>query len=187
MIKGPKRSLKRPKLEVGWREFVALPDLGIPSLRAKVDTGARTSALHAVALEVYEKDGAPWVSFQVPLPGKPRRKRCAAPLLDERWIKNTGGEAEQRYIVRTTLVLGKRHWHIEVSLANREKMEFDLILGRTAIRRHRLLVDPGKSYLNGPPAALKKAGQTKVSQRQSGQAGVQAEPARRKRKERNAP
>ena len=154
MTKPLRRRLVRGMSEIGWREIVGLSDLGIAALRAKIDTGARTSALHAVDLEVYERDGVPWVEFHVPLPREPRRKRCATRIIDERKIKNTSGVAEFRYIVETTLVLGQRHWHIELSLADREKMEFDLILGRTAIRGRRLLVNPGRSFLAGPPIEL---------------------------------
>lgn len=138
--------------EIGWREHVSLPDLGIATLRAKIDTGARTSALHAVDIEVFDQDGHAWVGFHVPLPGKPRWKRCTARLVDQRPIKNTGGIPEHRYVVETTLILGHRHWRIEVSLADREKMEFDLLLGRTAIRGRRMLINPGRSFLAGPPA-----------------------------------
>lgn len=141
-------------IEIGWREIVGLPDLGIAALRAKIDTGARTSALHAVDLEVVERNGEPWVEFHVPRRSVPRSKRCALPIVDRRKIRNTSGVAETRVVVETTLVLGQRHWRIELSLADREKMTFDLILGRTAIRRHRLLVNPGKSYLAGRPVEL---------------------------------
>ena len=152
-----KKSLRqrpvRRMTELGWREMVALPDLEIASLRAKIDTGARTSALHAVDLEVFEHDGLPWIGFHVPLAGKPRWKRSAAKIIDDRNIKNTSGVAESRFVVETTLVLGKRHWRIEVSLADREKMEFDLILGRTAVRGRRFLINPGRSFLAGAPRA----------------------------------
>ena len=138
---------------IGWREHVALPDLGLARLAAKIDTGARTSALHAVDQAVTEIDGIRWVEFRVPVPGRRTSARVRAPLVDERMIKNTSGIPEQRLVVRTTLLLGRHRWLIEVSLANREKMEFDLILGRTAIRKRRMLVDPGHSYLLGPPGA----------------------------------
>ena len=140
--------------EIGWRETVGLPDLDITALRAKIDTGARTSALHAVDLEVYERNGVRWVEFHVPLPGEPGGKRCTARIIDQRPIKNTSGVAESRYVVETTLVLGQRHWRIELSLADREKMEFDLILGRTAVRVRRLLINPGRSFLAGQPLEL---------------------------------
>lgn len=142
---------KKERQVIGWRELVGLPDLGIPALRVKIDTGARTSALHAVDLIEFERDGARWIEFHVPQPGKPRSERCSARLVDKRPIKNTSGVPEHRYVIETTLVFGPRHWRMEVSLADREKMEFDLILGRTAIRRRKLLVDPGRSFLAGSP------------------------------------
>lgn len=138
-------------LVIGWREMVALPEFGIDSMRAKIDTGARTSALHALDQVRFEKDGLPWVRFRVPIPGTPRTARFSAPVLDERDIKNTSGEPENRIVIRVLLILGWHRWHVEVSLANREKMEFDMILGRTAIRRRKITVDPGRSFLAGPP------------------------------------
>ena len=146
----PKRKGRapRPPQLIGWRETVALPDLGIASLKAKVDTGARTSALHAVDIETFERAGQHWARFTVPLAGRVRRE---ARLVDERPIKNTSGEPEMRMVIETALILGSHRYGIEVSLANREKMEFDLILGRTAIRRRGLAVDPGRSFLAGPP------------------------------------
>ncbi|MCA8882872.1 MAG: ATP-dependent zinc protease [Rhodobacteraceae bacterium] len=147
---------KRPGLpgleQIGWRERVALPDLGIHEMKAKIDTGARTSALHAVEVQTFQRDGHDWASFVVPLLGRERR---SARLVDQRPIKNTSGIPETRLVVETTLLLGAHRWRIEASLANREKMEFDLILGRTAIRRHKLLVDPGRSFLAGPPVGRK--------------------------------
>ncbi|MCK8483988.1 RimK/LysX family protein [Aliiroseovarius sp. S2029] len=148
----------RPPQIIGWREHIALPDFGILDLPAKVDTGARTTALHAVDQTLFERDGATWVEFMVPLKNRRTTRRLSAPVLEERDIKNTGGVPERRLVVRTTLVIGKRHWLIDVSLANREKMEFDVILGRSAIRRHRLLVDPRRSYLAGAPV-LTRPGQ----------------------------
>jgi hypothetical protein len=158
VTKSLRRHIARERLELGWRESVGLPGLGINNLRAKIDTGARTSALHAVDLQVQEQDGERWIDFHVPHPGTPRSTRCKARLVDERPIKNTSGVPEIRYVVETILVLGKRHWRIEVSLADREKMEFDLILGRTAIRNRQLLVNPGRSFLAGPPIELASIG-----------------------------
>ena len=148
----PRTSKVSEKQIIGWREMVGLPDLRIAALRAKIDTGARTSALHAVDLAVFERDGASWIEFHVPQPGKARSDRCSAHLIDERQIKNTSGVPEYRYVIGTTLIFGHRHWRMELSLADREKMEFELILGRTAIRRRKLLVDPGRSFLAGAPA-----------------------------------
>jgi len=132
---------------IGWREHVGLPDLGIDSIAAKIDTGARTAALHAVDQRVFERDGVRWVEFMIPLHNRSSETRITRPVADEREIKNTGGIPERRLIIRTRLLIGCHKWQIEVSLANREKMEFDLILGRTAIRRRGILVDPGHSFL----------------------------------------
>lgn len=142
---------KRVRDIIGWREWVALPDIGIPEIKAKIDTGARTSALHAVDQEVFERDGRSWVRFRVPASNKHRDIPVEALLIDERDIKNTSGIPERRRIIRTTLLLGRHHWRIDVSLANRERMEFDIILGRTAIRSRGVLVHPGKSFVAGPP------------------------------------
>jgi hypothetical protein len=139
------------KETIGWREHIALPDFGSTELGAKIDTGARTSALHAVDLQVEKLDGEEWVSFHLPYLGEARTVRHSAKIIDKRKIKNTSGIAQVRYVINTTLVLGTRQWQIEVSLADREKMKHDIILGRTAVRHRGLLVEPGKSYLAGPP------------------------------------
>lgn len=152
-----KPRVSKPQQIIGWREHISLPDFGIFDLPAKVDTGARTTALHAVDQRVFDRDGARWVEFKVPLKNRRATRQICAPILEERDIKNTGGVPERRLVVRTTLVIGKRHWLIDVSLANRAKMEFDVILGRSAIRRHRLLVDPRRSYLAGSPMAVTAA------------------------------
>lgn len=147
----PSRQKKPPDI-IGWREHVGLPDLGVQRLRAKIDTGARTSALHAVDLEPLEHNGELWVSFAMrPRDVQYQTKRLAAPVHDRRAVKNTSGIPEDRWIIRTTLLLGRRRWHIQLSLANRENMGFDLILGRTAIRGRRVLVNPGRSFLAGDP------------------------------------
>jgi len=145
------RTRKRVPEIIGWREHIALPQLGFPLLAAKIDTGARTSALHAVDQKIFTLDGEDWVEFSVPVHNRPTVRRVRAPLVDERKIKNTSGVPESRLVVRTQLLLGRHRWQIEVSLANREKMEFDLILGRTAIRRRGILVDPGRSFVLGSP------------------------------------
>ncbi|MGC9457396.1 MAG: ATP-dependent zinc protease [Halothiobacillaceae bacterium] len=137
---------------IGWRELVALPALGIPRIKAKIDTGARTTALHAESVTRFVRDGQPWLRFLVPPYHGPDCHPVEAPLIERRAIKNTSGVPQDRFVVHTTLVMGHRHWGIEVSLADRSQMGFDLIIGRTAIRTHRLLVDPGRSYLAGEPA-----------------------------------
>jgi hypothetical protein len=132
---------------IGWREWVDLPDLGIKRVMAKIDTGARTSAIHASRIRFFERDGADWVSFHVPHAGLKRAVTCEAPLVDQREIKNTSGIPQGRPVILTPLVIGGRKWKIEISLADRASMASPLILGRTAIKRHNILVDAGKSFL----------------------------------------
>ncbi len=155
-MKAAKQRRKRDTTEIGWREYVGLPDLGAPKFRAKIDTGARTSALHATNKRPFRTASGNWIEFHIPVPGTPRSTRCKARVVELRKIKNTSGIPEERYIIKTTLVLGGRRWPIEVSLADRENMGFELILGRTAVRRRRIVIDPGRSYLAGLPASAKK-------------------------------
>ena len=151
-MKTPLQSeLLKGRRVIGWQEHVALPDLQIDLLKAKIDTGARTSALHAIDLKVEQRGTEEWISFHVPRKGVSRTVRHEALVVDHRPIKNTSGIPQFRYVIKTKLVLGSRQWAIEVSLADRKKMKFDMILGRTAIRRHKLLVAAGKSYLAGNP------------------------------------
>lgn len=138
---------------IGWREDVALPELAIGHIKAKIDTGARTTALHAEDVEEFWRYGHRWVRFLTPPYHGQDCEPVSARVVDRRAIKNTSGIPQMRIVIHTTLVLGYRHWGIDVSLTDRKEMGFDLILGRTAVRRHGLLVDPGRSYLIGPPKA----------------------------------
>ncbi len=148
-MKPPAGDRKSPRITVGWREHVELPELGVPRIKAKIDTGARTSALNARDVEIVEEDGRAFARFTVPITSISKVVRSTAHFVGERPIKNTSGVPENRVIIRTLLRLGTGVWPIEVSLAERDNMAFDIILGRTAIRRHRLLVDPGRSFLLG--------------------------------------
>ncbi len=138
-------------LMIGWREHVGLPHLGLPLVTAKIDTGARTSALHAERVRHIRKDDVDWVRFHVPHDGVEDAFDCEARLVGRREIKNTSGIPEERLVIETLLVFGARRWTIEVSLADRGAMAMPLILGRTAIRRRRILVDAGRSFLAGLP------------------------------------
>jgi hypothetical protein len=141
-------------LRVGWREWVQLADLGVAAIKAKIDTGARTSALHAFAIEPFRQGGALWVRFEVhPMQqGNAVKIKCEAPTIDERSVRNSGGQLERRLIIRTLLMLGDRSWPIELALANRDQMGFRMLLGRTALEG-RALIEPGRSFLAGqrPP------------------------------------
>lgn len=144
-------AVRRPKTTIGWREWVALPELGIQRLKAKIDSGARTSALHATDIAVRHDGETMVVDFRV-LTETGALRACTAPLEDERMIRNTSGQEEHRVVIRTLLSIAGRRWPIDVSLTDRGPMKFDLILGRTAVRRHGLLIDPGRSFLAGEPA-----------------------------------
>ncbi|MCM2561795.1 RimK/LysX family protein [Lutimaribacter sp. EGI FJ00015] len=163
-----RRSTKKPSTIIGWREKIALPDLGIPLVHAKIDTGARTSAIHATHIRPFEKDGRQWVKFHIPHASGLRARDVTAPLLGERAVKNTSGDPQDRLVIETLMILGGRRWHIEVTLADRANMTMPIILGRTAIRRRRILVDAGRSFLVGAPVietnSQSAMGQTEVSQ-----------------------
>jgi len=142
--------MKQKKNIIGWREWLALPDLSIPAIKAKIDTGARTSALHTFGLEPFELDGTLKVKFGVhPLQ---RRKDievfCLADVVDQRRVTSSDGQSEKRYIIRTAVALGELIWPIELSLTNRRSMRFRMLLGRAAVSGL-VLVNPAKSYLTG--------------------------------------
>ena len=154
------KAKRRPA--VGWREWAALPDLGIAAIKVKVDTGARSSSLHAFdVVRVDDKDGA-WVEFAVhPLQRDAcQTVRTRARLLDERWVRSSSGRRTFRPVIVTTLVLGGTSWPIELTLERRDLMGFRMLVGREALRR-RLVVDPGRSYLAGKPV-LAVAGDMKA-------------------------
>lgn len=132
---------------IGWREWVALPDLFIERIKAKVDTGARSSSLHAFDIRILVRPD-PVVQFKVhPLQHEAAGEiACEAPLLEQRWVRSSNGKRELRPVVRTTLALGDEVWPIELTLTSRDAMGFRMLLGREAMRR-RFTVDPGVSYL----------------------------------------
>jgi hypothetical protein len=138
-----------PRL-AGWREWLALPDLGIPAIRAKLDTGARSSALHVDAMELFGRGGRRFVRFSL-RPGPdlaPVEKE--AEVVDIRPVTDSGGRRRERPFILTTLQVAGSRWPIEINLTSRADMLFPMLLGRTAMAR-RLLVDPARSFLLGPP------------------------------------
>jgi hypothetical protein len=143
-----------PPLVLGWREWVALPALGLLALRAKVDSGARSSALHVHGEECFLRDGADWVRFAVDdgAPGTPP-KRVEAPIADKRVVTDSGGHRRLRVFIRTELQLPDgRAWPIELNLAERRHMLFPMLIGRMSLPRG-TLVAPRRSFLLGRPPA----------------------------------
>jgi hypothetical protein len=132
---------------IGWREWIELPDLNIERIKAKVDTGARSSSLHAFDIRILVRD-QPVVQFKVhPLQHQGKVEiACEAPLLEQRWVRSSNGKRELRPVVRTRLALGDDAWPIDLTLTSRDSMGFRMLLGREAVRR-RFTVDPGVSYL----------------------------------------
>ena len=147
----PPRRPERPSL--GWREWVALPDWGVDHVKAKVDTGARTSSLHAFDLEWFDRLGEPWVRFEVHPWQRSTSDAVAveAPVVATRDIKSSSGTVDHRPVVRTTLAIGGTPVPAEITLTRRDEMGFRMLVGREAIR-NRFVVDPGVSYLGGRPA-----------------------------------
>lgn len=125
---------------VGWTERVALPSLGLTDLKAKIDTGARTSALHAGRIERFERDGAEWVRFRVRHEAARARLAAEHPVHDVRAIKNTSGVPEERIVIRTPLLIAGHRWLIDLSLTDRSNMRLAMIVGRTALSRHNVAV-----------------------------------------------
>jgi hypothetical protein len=144
------RTTHRPKTIIGWREWLALPELGIPAVKAKIDSGARTSALHVHFIEEFDDGPKKRVRFGI----HPLRKRkdleliCEADIVDFRRVKDSGGHSEMRHFIRTKALLGGHRWPIEISLTSREGMLFRMLLGRTALEG-KFIIDPGKSYVTG--------------------------------------
>lgn len=148
---------------IGWREWVGLPELGVDRIKAKIDTGARTSTLHAYNIHAFDSNGRSYVRFRIHPVQRHRLPEieCVAPLVDRRMVRNSGGKTEERYVVRTRLRIGNRSWPIELTLTNRDEMSFRMLVGRAAIRG-RFNVSPGSSFRTGVPSGKgKKAHRTK--------------------------
>lgn len=152
MIAGWSASSRLPETRptIGWREWIALPELGVEAMKVKVDTGARSSALHAFDTRSFERDGTEYVRFTI----HPRQRdstesiEAECPVFARRWVTSSSGHRTRRPVIRTPIQLLGRSWPIEITLTNRDAMGFRMLLGRQAIRR-RFLVDVSKSYLGG--------------------------------------
>ena len=151
---------------VGWREWVSLPDAGLDWIKAKLDTGAQTSALHVIHIEEFERDGHPWVRGLV----RPWQHSWADevamewPVRDVRRVRSSSGHAQRRYVVLQTIRLAGREVAVELTLTNRDKMGFRMLIGREALR-HGFLVDSHASFLGGrAPKAIRRRNNGVVSE-----------------------
>jgi hypothetical protein len=135
---------------VGWRELISLPELGLSGIPAKIDTGARTSSLHAHVHEDFLRDGERFVRFAVDWGGV--RHFCEAVHVDVRGITSSNGDTQDRFVIKTPLTIGNITFRAEISLADRSQMQFPMLIGRTALRR-RMVVDSGHSWLQSPAIA----------------------------------
>lgn len=139
----------KPLPLIGWREYLTLPTLGIDKIKVKIDTGAKTSAIHALHIQSYQDKDTEMVKFQV----HPIQKEthttidCIAPLLEYRYVTNSGGHTQLRPVVITEVTLGNHQWNIELTLTNRDIMGFRMLLGRQAVK-NRFLVHTGKSFIH---------------------------------------
>ena len=151
---GRRRSKDDGRALIGWREWASFPDLGVERINAKIDTGAKSSAIHAFRMSVTEANDGAWVEFYL----HPRRRRkapeifCRTPLIDTRLIKSSNGQTEERLVINTPLRMGDQVWPVELTLTNRDEMGYRLLIGRDALAR-RFLIKPDASYLLGkkPP------------------------------------
>jgi hypothetical protein len=143
---------QRALIVVGWRELVSLPELGLTGIPAKIDTGARTSSLHAHVLEDFLRGGERFVRFAVDWGGE--RHFCEAVHVDVRGITSSNGDQQTRFVIKTPLMIGSIRFRAEISLADRSQMQFPMLIGRTALRR-RMVVDSGHSWLQSPAIAHK--------------------------------
>lgn len=148
------RRPKPPARVLGWREWARLPEFGVRAIKVKLDTGARTSALHAFGLRPFTRDGKSMVRFEI----HPVQRSAAATVaveadvLDERIVRNSGGHEELRPVIRTMIEIGGERWPIELTLTQRDQMGFRMLLGRQALRG-RVVVDAGSSFRAGRPGS----------------------------------
>lgn len=142
------------KAIIGSEEWCSFPELGLPAIKARIDSGAKTSSIHAFNIQTFRRDSQLWVSFEVhPLQNNRRTSiRCERPVVDKRAVKSSSGISETRYVISVPLELGEQRWDIELTLANRDSMGYRMLLGREAMTG-RFLIDPANSFCMGERAS----------------------------------
>ncbi len=138
------------KLIIGSEEWCGFSTLGVPAIKARVDSGAKTSSIHAFDIKVFKRKGERWVRFDIHPLQKNRKTnvRCEAPVVDRRSVKSSSGESGKRYVIRAPMVIGGHEWEVELTLANRDSMGYRMLLGREAMS-NRVLIDPSDGFLLG--------------------------------------
>ncbi len=143
--------MKKTKKTIGWKEWFGLDCINLPAIKGKIDTGAKTSSLHAFNIESFYIEDVEYVKFDIhPLQKNKRLVRtCMARVIDRRMVSDSGGKKEKRFVIKSDLRIGESKIRIELTLANRDSMAFRMLLGREAIKQAKMLVDPSKSFLQG--------------------------------------
>ena len=138
---------------IGLREWIGLPEFGIDRIRAKGDSGARTSALHATDIETFERDGQTWVRFKAHTgtPRKPRDTQCEARLISYKRIRSSNGQLQERHVIRTPMVLGDQCWPVDFTLTCRKSMRYRVLLGCSAMLDGQLVINPGLRFVQAQP------------------------------------
>ena len=150
MDKKLKKKIKPPQITIGWIEHIDLPELDLHDIRVKIDTGARTSALHATKIEPFQRGGADWVRFNVQVSDDSPETTLETPLYETRHIKNTSGIPEERYVIRTQFCVAGQCWPASVSLTDRSSMRFPMIVGRSTLKKHNVAVHTKRAHLTKP-------------------------------------
>ena len=142
---------KIPQKTIGWKEWFSLDCLGLPAIKGKIDTGAKTSALHAFNIESFYIEDVEYVKFDIhPLQKNKRLSRtCIARVIDQRMVSDSSGKKEKRFVIKSDLKIGEKKLRIELTLTNRDSMTFRMLLGREAIKQAKMLVNPSKAFLQG--------------------------------------
>jgi hypothetical protein len=142
---------KTPKTIIGWDEWVKLPDINLPCIKAKIDTGARTSALHAYDIETFDKNGRQYVRFKIHPIVRNRDLTCIceAPFAGHRFVTSSNGHKEKRFVITTKVCLGNIETETEITLTKRYGMSFRMLLGRNTLKAGKFIVDPSKACLHG--------------------------------------
>jgi hypothetical protein len=148
----PRPAGRSERETVGWREWVSLPHLDTPWIKAKIDTGARSSALHAFGLERFEREGEPWVRFEIHPWQRSSEDAVAveAPVTNILVVRSSNGAMEERPVIATTIRIGEREVPVGMTLTRRDEMGFRLLIGRQTLRGH-FVVDPDRSFISGRP------------------------------------